>query len=108
MLNKLKAPFFAVLGAILIVSAVLIFKIQNLSANLKTNTNITQNLKHELDQMVKEEEEYKKKFKDSQAEVENLNTALKSLKEEKVRFRSGQHPMWAYRNTKWSYCWETR
>ena len=83
MLNKLKTPLGAVLIISLIAAVFLIFKVQHLNSNLKANTNITQNLKHQLDLVVKEEEDYKQKLKDSQAQMDTLNTTLQTLQAEK-------------------------
>jgi tetratricopeptide (TPR) repeat protein len=88
MLNKLKTPLGAVVGVALIASAFFIFKVQSLNSNLKANTNITQNLKHQLDLVVKEEEDTKQKLKDSQTQVDALNSTLKTLQAEKTS--SGQ------------------
>lgn len=83
-LEKLKTPVAAILAVFFVAALFLVIKIKKLHDNLKVNTHITQDLKHHLDEVAKEDEETKQKLKESQTEVENLNSTLKNLKEENV------------------------
>ena len=80
MLKSFKQLMIVLAAGIVATGGVCIYQIQKLNSNLASSTKITQTLKSQIDQILKEKETYKTKLEKSEEEINRLNTEVDSAK----------------------------
>ena len=80
MLKPFKQLMIAIAAVIAATGAVCVYQIQKLNSNLSTTTKITQNLRAQLDQILREKETVRTKLERSEEEISRLTTEVESAK----------------------------